>query len=80
MRIYLLYTNHLLFLTYFIHKIFVGWDVIEAAVWYFVGVETVGRSLEELEDIFSSPYPPRAKPKSVIALKQDGQIELVRNA
>lgn len=28
--------------------VFVGWDLIEAACWWFLGVETVGRSLEEL--------------------------------
>ncbi|KAF9477693.1 general substrate transporter [Pholiota conissans] len=37
--------------------IFVGWDIIEAVVWYFTAVETCGRSLEELEEIFDDPYP-----------------------
>ncbi|KDE04445.1 hypothetical protein MVLG_05093 [Microbotryum lychnidis-dioicae p1A1 Lamole] len=39
---------------------FVGWDCIEAVVWSFLGVETQGRTLEELETIFSAPHPVRA--------------------
>jgi hypothetical protein len=35
----------------------VGWDLIETVAWYFTAVETCGRSLEELEDIFDDPRP-----------------------
>jgi len=59
--------------------IFVGWDCIEALFWYLFGVETVGRSLEELEELFSSPNPVAAsKRKHVIAVTKSGDVELVR--
>lgn len=61
--------------------IFVGWDLVEALLWYLLGVETVGRSLEELEEIFSTPFPPRASQlKRVVAIKNDGHVELMRDA
>lgn len=40
--------------------VFVGWDFIEALLWYLFAVETQGRTLEELEDIFSSSNPVKA--------------------
>lgn len=33
----------------------IGWDVIESIVWYFFCIETQGRTLEELDEIFSAP-------------------------
>ena len=33
--------------------VFVGWDVIETILWYFFLVESQGRTLEELEEIYS---------------------------
>jgi len=61
--------------------IFVGWDLIEAVLWYLLGVETSGRSLEELEEIFGADSPVKASlEKHVIAIKKDGDIALVREA
>ncbi|QRV87014.1 Sugar (and other) transporter [Ceratobasidium sp. AG-Ba] len=37
--------------------IFVGWDLIETILWYFFCVETIGYTLEELEEVFSSEDP-----------------------
>ncbi|QRV86999.1 Sugar (and other) transporter [Ceratobasidium sp. AG-Ba] len=37
--------------------IFVGWDLIETILWYFCCVETIGYTLEELEEVFSSEDP-----------------------
>ena len=34
---------------------FVAWDVIESIVWYFFAVETVGRTLEGLAEVFEAP-------------------------
>ena len=34
--------------------IFVAWDVIESIIWYFFAVETVGRTLEELAEVFEA--------------------------
>ncbi|KAI0781646.1 general substrate transporter [Irpex lacteus] len=43
--------------------IFVGWDCIEAFIWWLFAVETTGKSLEELEEVFNLPYPARGLPK-----------------
>jgi len=37
--------------------VFVGWDLIETAMWYFFCVETGGRTIEELDAIFASKNP-----------------------
>ncbi|KAG8906588.1 hypothetical protein FRB99_006543 [Tulasnella sp. 403] len=57
--------------------IFVAWDLIEAALWYFLCVETVGRTLEELEDIFSADDPVAAsKRPGRVAFRRDGTVAL----
>ena len=40
--------------------VFVFWDAFEAVIWYFFCVETVGYTLEELQEIFEAPNPPKA--------------------
>ena len=40
--------------------VFVFWDAFEAVVWYFFCVETVGYTLEELDQIFSASNPVNA--------------------
>ncbi|KAH8891115.1 putative MFS lactose permease [Thozetella sp. PMI_491] len=40
--------------------IFVGWDIFESIMWYFFCVESQGRTLEELELIYSQPNPVKA--------------------
>ncbi|KAI9637590.1 transporter-domain-containing protein [Dioszegia hungarica] len=39
---------------------FVIWTLFEGVTWYFIAVETKGRSLEELDAIFDSKHPVRA--------------------
>ncbi|KAL7423855.1 hypothetical protein Q5752_001439 [Cryptotrichosporon argae] len=39
---------------------FVIWTLFEATAWYFLAVETRGRTLEELDDVFNAPDPVRA--------------------
>ncbi|KAL1410688.1 hypothetical protein Q8F55_001630 [Vanrija albida] len=56
--------------------VFVGWDVFEAVMWYLLGVESCGRTLEELDWIYEQPSPVRAS-KDVAAgrkkiVMQDG--------
>ena len=34
---------------------FVAWDVFGSIIWYFLAVETVGRTLEELTEVFEAP-------------------------
>ncbi|KAG8749152.1 hypothetical protein FRC14_001643 [Serendipita sp. 396] len=61
--------------------IFVGWDVIESAIWYLLCVETVGRTLEELEAVFDSPNPVRASTHlETIAIKSSGGVAIVDDA
>ncbi|KAE9366384.1 putative MFS lactose permease [Stipitochalara longipes BDJ] len=40
--------------------IFVGWDCLEALLWYIFCVESQGRSLEELEWVYNQPNPVKA--------------------
>lgn len=42
---------------YYFYLVFVAWDLIETAVIYFYFPETKGRTLEELEEVFSAPNP-----------------------
>jgi len=39
---------------------FVAWNALSAVIVYFVFVETKGRTLEELEEVFDAPYPNKA--------------------
>src|SRR5258705_389787 len=59
--------------------IFVGWDVIESFIWYFICVETVGRTLEELEEIFNQKNPVRASTqRKALAITNSGQVALIK--
>lgn len=56
--------------------IFVAWDLIESALWYFFCVESQGRTLEELAWVYDQPNPVKASltiDKVVIAA--DGRVE-----
>jgi len=58
--------------------IFVGWDIVESVVWYFFCVETVGRTLEELEEVFAAKNPvAESKKKQKLAIKTDGEVVLL---
>lgn len=58
--------------------VFVGWDIIESLLWYLFAVETQGRTLEELEEVFSAPHPVAAsKKKHVVAIKASGAAVVV---
>ena len=35
--------------------VFVAWDVFVSIIWYFFAVETMGRTLEELAEVFEAP-------------------------
>lgn len=43
--------------------IFVGWDCVEAVCWYLFGVESQGKTLEELDYIYEQPNPVKASKK-----------------
>jgi len=50
--------------------VYVFWDAIESVLWYLFCIETQGRTLEELDEIFSSPNPVKAsKIKKKVAVR-----------
>jgi sugar porter (SP) family MFS transporter len=59
--------------------VFVGWDLIEASLWWLCGVETVGRTVEELDEIYNTPYPPFASRKfnATLAVNKDGHVDAI---
>lgn len=58
------------------YLIFVGLNLIYSAVWFVFGVETRGRTLEELDDVFNAKWPPRAAlQKAVMVKRNDGHLE-----
>ncbi|KAG7292793.1 hypothetical protein NEMBOFW57_002836 [Staphylotrichum longicolle] len=55
--------------------VFVGWDLVECAFWYFFGVESQGRTLEQLEWVYNQPNPVKASLKvDKIILTDDGKV------
>jgi len=55
--------------------IFVGWDACEALLWYLFGVESQGRTLEELEWIYQQPNPVKASLKlDKVIVSSSGQV------
>ncbi|KAJ7775656.1 general substrate transporter [Mycena maculata] len=58
--------------------VFVAWDVVASALWYFLGVETHGRTLEELDVIFDAPWPARASTQKVaVKLNANGSVDVL---
>lgn len=56
--------------------VFVGLNLVYSLVWFLFGVETRGRTLEELDAVFEAKWPPRAAlRKTVMVKKQDGHLE-----
>ncbi|KAL1675416.1 general substrate transporter [Schizophyllum commune] len=61
--------------------VFVAWDFVASGLWFFFCVETRGRTLEELNEVFDSPYPARYSAKKLkVAVKADGDIKVVGEA
>ncbi|KAH8885450.1 lactose permease, variant [Thozetella sp. PMI_491] len=55
--------------------IFVAWDIFESIMWYFFGVESQGRTLEELEWVYSQPNPVKASLKAdKVVVQADGRV------
>ncbi|PMD45549.1 general substrate transporter [Hyaloscypha variabilis F] len=51
---------------YWFYVFFVFWDLFEAAFIYFFFVETKGRTLEELDEVFEAPNPRKASTKKML--------------
>ncbi|KAL2161721.1 hypothetical protein VTH06DRAFT_8283 [Thermothelomyces fergusii] len=55
--------------------VFVAWDCIEALAWYLFGVESQGRTLEQLEWVYNQPNPVKASLKvDKVILADDGKV------
>ncbi|KAI1809373.1 lactose permease [Poronia punctata] len=55
--------------------IFVGWDIIEVICWYLFGVESQGRTLEQLEWVYNQPNPVKASQKiDKVIVQADGKV------
>ncbi|KAF2854865.1 MFS lactose permease-like protein [Plenodomus tracheiphilus IPT5] len=58
-----------------LYLVFIGWICVEIAIIYFFFVETAGRSLEELGEIFNAPNPRNASLKRAkVAMDDRGQV------
>ena len=58
------------------YLIFVALNLVYSGVWYTFGVETQGRTLEQLEVVFDAKFPPRAAlSKAIMVEKVDGHLE-----
>ncbi|KAJ6579663.1 general substrate transporter [Mycena vulgaris] len=58
--------------------VFVAWDLVASVLWYFLGVETHGRTLEELDEVFNAPWPARASTQKVaVKLNPNGSVDVL---
>jgi hypothetical protein len=55
-------------------------DFVAGILWFFFGVETVGRTIEELDACFEAPFPPKASWKRTIFVKGDNDVLAVKIA
>jgi hypothetical protein len=51
--------------------VWISVDVVAGFLWFFFGVETVGRTIEELDACFESPFPPKASWKRTKLVKDE---------
>ncbi|KAI1268083.1 putative MFS lactose permease [Xylariaceae sp. FL1019] len=55
--------------------VFVGWDIVESIAWYFFGVESQGRTLEELDWVYNQPNPVKASQVvEKVIVQADGKV------
>ncbi|EFX00295.1 major facilitator superfamily transporter lactose [Grosmannia clavigera kw1407] len=55
--------------------IFVGWDLVEALLWYLFGVESLGRTLEQLAWVYEQPNPVKASLRvDNVAVQDNGKV------
>ncbi|KAL6867165.1 general substrate transporter [Trichoderma novae-zelandiae] len=56
------------------YLIFVGLNLIYGLCWFVFGVETRGRTLEEMDEVFNAKWPPRAALQKHVMIKRDGHL------
>ncbi|KAF7294522.1 General substrate transporter [Mycena kentingensis (nom. inval.)] len=60
--------------------VFVAWNLVASVLWYLFGVETNGRTLEQLDEIFDAPWPAFASTKKIaVKLNEDGTVQRLDN-
>lgn len=63
------------------YLIFVGLNVVYSLLWFLFGVETRGRTLEELDAVFQARWPPKAAlEKTTVIRDEDGRVEALPGA
>ncbi|RPB04383.1 general substrate transporter [Choiromyces venosus 120613-1] len=56
--------------------VYIAWDVFEVVFIYFLFVETKGRTLEEINEIFEAPYPKRkSMQKHIVVITDRGILD-----
>lgn len=64
-----------------LYLVYIGWQIVELGVIYWFFVETAGKTLEELKEIFDAPNPRNASLKRTkIAVDQSGQVVNVHDS
>jgi len=57
--------------------VWIAVDTVAGFLWLFLGVETNGRTIEELDACFEAPFPPKASWKATkIVRDEDGDMVL----
>jgi hypothetical protein len=58
-----------------LYLVYIGWICVEIVIIYFFFVETAGKTLEEMGEIFNSPNPRKASTrKTTIAVDRSGNV------
>lgn len=58
-----------------LYLVYIGWIIVEIIVIYFFFVETAGKTLEEMSEIFEAPNPRKASTKKTkIGITQSGHV------
>ncbi|KAE9394996.1 general substrate transporter [Gymnopus androsaceus JB14] len=56
--------------------VFVGWNLVASGLWFLFGVETRGRTLEELDEVFNASWPAKESIRRIkVAVKESGEVE-----
>ncbi|KAK7470345.1 hypothetical protein VKT23_001774 [Stygiomarasmius scandens] len=66
-------------ITWKYYIVYICWDIFEATMVYFFAVETRGRTLEELDEIFEDPNPVKAslRKQKVAVIEKAGKVDVV---
>ncbi|WRT70418.1 uncharacterized protein IL334_007416 [Kwoniella shivajii] len=55
--------------------LFVALNLFYSVMWFFFGIETRGRTLEELDAVFDAKWPPKAALKKATMVDREGHLE-----